>query len=106
MNVNTLSGNGNFLVGEYVHNSTNTAFGLCTFWDVSVGVIKITDLVGEFGPGMYIRGNTSNAFHITTTASDELVDPQEREMYDNKLIQVEATNYVDDTIEHNPFGRL
>jgi hypothetical protein len=45
MNVNTASGNGNYLVGEYVHNSTNTAFGLCTFWDVSVGVIKITDLV-------------------------------------------------------------
>jgi hypothetical protein len=106
MNVNTVSGNGNYLVGEYVHNPANTAFGLCTYWNVYDGVIKITDLVGTFSSGMYLVGNTSNAFHITTSSPDDLVDPQEREMYDNKLIQVEATNYVDDIIEINPFGRL
>jgi len=106
MNVNTASGNGNYLVGEFVHNSSNTAFGLCTYWDVDLGVIKITDLVGTFSSGMYIRGNTSNAFHITSSSADELADPQAREMYDNKVIQVEATDYVDDTIENNPFGRI
>jgi hypothetical protein len=27
-------------------------------------------------------------------------------MYDNKVIQVEATGYVDDIKEINPFGRI
>jgi hypothetical protein len=54
---------------------------------------------------MLLRGNTSNASYTTTSIPDPLKDNEIREMYDNKVIQVEA-DVIIDTSESNPFGRI
>jgi hypothetical protein len=67
--------------------------------------LKVTDNYGEFANNTLVRGNTSNASFTTTQTPDELIDPQEREMYDNKVIQTEANEIVD-LSESNPFGSI
>jgi len=103
MNRNT--GNGNFIKGESVHNTANTAYGTVASWDRPTGILKVTDNYGEFANNTLVRGNTSNASFTTTQTPDELIDPQEREMYDNKVIQTEANEIVD-LSESNPFGSI
>jgi hypothetical protein len=103
LNVNTETGNGNFTVGESVY--ANNASGTVTFWDRPQGLLKVTDILGTFTANVVITGNTSNATFRTTTAPDPLLDPQEREMYDNKIIQTEASVIMDFS-ETNPFGDI
>ena len=103
MNRNT--GNGNFIKGESVHNTANTAYGTVASWDRPTGILKVTDNYGEFANNTLVRGNTSNASYTTSQTPDELIDPQEREMYDNKVIQTEANEIVD-LSESNPFGSI
>jgi hypothetical protein len=105
LTVNTQTGNGNFIRGESVHNNANTVYGTVTYWDYSEGILKVTDLYGSFANNMLLRGNTSNASYTTTSIPDPLKDNQNREMYDNKVIQVEA-DVIIDTSESNPFGRI
>ena len=103
MNRNT--GNGNFIKGESVHNTANTAYGTVASWDRPTGILKVTDNYGEFANNTLVRGNTSNASYTTSQTPDELIDPQEREMYDNKVIQTEANEIIDFS-ESNPFGSI
>jgi hypothetical protein len=105
LTVNTQTGNGNFIRGESVHNNANTVYGTVTYWDYSEGILKVTDLYGSFANNMLLRGNTSNASYTTTNIPDPLKDNQNREMYDNKVIQVEADVIIDNS-ESNPFGRI
>lgn len=101
--VNTATGNGNFIVGESI--IANTAHGTVTSWDKSDGILKVTDITGTFANNVLVSGNTSNATYTTSTTPDPLLDPQEREMYDNKIIQTEA-NIIMDFSETNPFGDI
>ena len=93
----------NYIVGEKVSSNTHTASGTVTYWDRPSGTLKVTDLLGTFANNQLITGNTSGANFIITNSVDPLTDPQEREMYDNFVIQTEADNYVD-LSENNPFG--
>lgn len=97
------NGTGNYIVGETVTTGANS--GTVTYWDKSEGVLKITDLLGSFTTNNLVIGANSLASYRTTATPDELLDPQEREQYDNKIIQVEADNYLDFT-ESNPFGNI
>jgi len=99
------TGNGNFLKGESVHNTANTAYGTVAFWDAPSGILKVTDNYGTFANNTLVRGNTSNASYTTTTTPNELVNPQEREMYDNIVIQTEADGIINFS-ESNPFGDI
>lgn len=101
MTANTASNN--FVVGEHVSSNTGFASGTVTYWDRPSGTLKVTDLLGTFANNQLITGNTSHAHFVVNNAVDPLTDPQEREMYDNFVIQTEADNYVD-LSENNPFG--
>ena len=99
------SGFGNYIVGETVYNDTQQISGTVLSWIIESKEMKITDLVGTFANGMIVTGNTSGSIHTIGFSIDELVDPQEREMYDNKIIQTEGNNYLDFS-EDNPFGTI
>lgn len=101
MTANTASSN--YIVGEKVTANTAGASGTVTYWDRPTGTLKVTDLLGSFANSQLVTGNTSGANFVITDAVDPLTDPQEREMYDNFVIQTEADNYVD-LSENNPFG--
>lgn len=105
LTMNTATGNGNFIRGESVHNTANSAYGTVTNWDAPTGLLKVTDLYGTFANNTLVRGNTSNASYTTSQTPDELIDPQEREIYDNKVIQTEADEIIDFS-ESNPFGSI
>jgi hypothetical protein len=105
LTMNTATGNGNFIRGESVHNTSNSAYGTVTNWDRPTGILKVTDLYGDFANNTLVRGNTSNASYTTSQTPDELIDPQEREIYDNKVIQTEADEIIDFS-ESNPFGSI
>lgn len=105
LTVNTATGNGNFEIGESVHNSANSVYGTVTTWDKPTGILKVTDIYGTFANNMLLRGNTSNASYTTSASPDELKDNLEREEYDNKLIQTEANTIIDFS-ESNPFGSI
>ena len=99
------TGSGNYVVGEDVHDATYAAKGVVTSWNDSTKILKVTDLIGSFANNVTVTGNTSGAIHNTTSTPDELMDPQEREMYDNKIIQTEGNTYLD-LSETNPFGSI
>lgn len=105
LTLNGATGNGNFIRGESIHNTANTVYGTVTDWNANTNIIKVTDLYGTFANNMLLRGNTSNASYTTTATPDDLKDNEIREMYDNKVIQVEA-DVIIDTSESNPFGRI
>lgn len=94
----------NFVVGESVMaNGSSSVSGTVAYWDRPSLTLKVTDLLGVFANNHVVRGNTSNAVFSVSNAVDPLTDPQEREMYDNLVIQTEADGYVD-LSETNPFG--
>lgn len=103
LTVNTASGLGNYEQGESVTSGSNS--GTVTYWNKSEGTLKVTDLLGTFANGATIVGANSNASFTVVTTPDDLLDPQEREQYDNKIIQTEANNYLDFS-ESNPFGNI
>jgi hypothetical protein len=105
LQMNIVTGNGNFTKGESVHNTSNTVYGTVTYWDNPTGILKVTDIYGTFANNMLVRGNTSNASYTTSASPDELKDNLDREEYDNKLIQTEANTIIDFS-ESNPFGSI
>ena len=100
-----IDGNGNYIIGETVYDTTQLISGTVTAWDSKNKELKITDLLGSFANGTIVAGNTSAAAYTVGYDIDELTDPQEREMYDNKIIQTEGNNYLDFS-EDNPFGSI
>lgn len=94
----------NYIVGESVMaNGTSSTSGTVVYWDRPSGTLKLTDLLGTFSNNAVITGNTSGAIFTVSDAVDTLTDPQEREMYDNSIIEDEGENYLD-LSENNPFG--
>ena len=104
LNVSANVNSNNFIVGERVraNNSANNV-GTVVYWNRPDGVLKITDTLGTFANNSIMQGANSNATFTISSTPDTLLDPQSREMYDNKLIQTEATDFVD-LSEINPFG--
>ena len=103
LSLDTGTGSGNFIIGESI--VANNAQGTVTFWNKAEGVLKVTDIIGTFSNNVLVVGNTSNASYTTSTTPDPLLDPQEREMYDNKIIQTEADIIMSNS-ETNPFGSI
>jgi hypothetical protein len=104
LNVSANVSSNNYIVGERVQaNGSSMNSGTVVSWNRPTGVLKITDLLGSIANNATIIGANSGATFIVNTTPEELLDPQEREMYDNKAIQDEATDFVD-LSESNPFG--
>lgn len=103
LTMNTTTGTGNYIVGEKVTSGLNS--GTVTYWDKSVGTLRITDLLGSFSNNVTVVGVNSAASYVTTVTPDELLDNLDREIYDNKVIQMEAGNYLN-LSETNPFGDI
>jgi hypothetical protein len=104
LNVSANVNSNNFTVGERIQaNGSASNVGTVVYWNRPDGVLKITDLLGTFANNSRITGANSGATFIVNTSPDELTDPQIREMYDNKVIQTEAADFVD-LSEINPFG--
>lgn len=94
----------NFVVGESIMaNGSSSVSGTVAYWDRPSLTLKVTDLLGTFSNNNIVRGNTSNSVFVVSNAVNVQTDPQEREMYDNLVIQNEADSYVD-LSESNPFG--
>jgi hypothetical protein len=103
LNMDVLTGTGNYIKGEAVADGANS--GTVTYWNAVDGILKVTDLLGTFTNNATILGATSGAEYTIQNPPDDLLDPQEREMYDNKVIQTEADDYLDFS-ESNPFGDI
>lgn len=103
LSMNSNTGNGAYTQGETVTSGSNS--GTVTYWNKSEGILKVTDLLGDFANGATVTGANSNASYTIASTPDELLDPQDREQYDNKIIQTEANNYLD-LSESNPFGNI
>ena len=103
LSVDVPDGLGSFVKGETVTSGENS--GTVTYWNQAEGILKVTDIIGNFSNNTVLIGETSAAVYSLNAIPDTLADPQEREMYDNKGIQLEANNYLDFS-ESNPFGDI
>lgn len=103
LNMNLNSGMGNYIKGETVTAGSNS--GTVTYWNSVDGVLKVTDLLGTFANSSTVIGTVSGSSYSIQFSPDELVETQEREVYDNKVIQTEANDYLNFS-ESNPFGDI
>jgi len=104
LNVSANNNSNNYIIGERVKaNGSSSNSGTVVSWNRPSGILKITDLLGTIANNATITGANSSATFIVNTVPDELLDPQEREVYNNKSIQNEAIDFVD-LSESNPFG--
>lgn len=101
------SGSGDYQQNEIAYQGTvgsPSAFGTVQNWDNPTKTLKLTNMFGVFSSNVSIVGSESNATY-TINNFDELDNPQIRDAWDNKVIETESENYIDDS-ESNPFGIL
>ena len=73
-------------------------------WDKPSGILKVTNVAGEFTDNVSVIGATSNAEYYLASY-DPLKDSTRNEAYDNAYLFDTANNIIDFT-ESNPFGRI
>lgn len=100
--LNFTMGTGNYIEKEIVTQNTNS--GVVASWDAPNMILKITNIIGEFDQNTTVIGATSNA-QYSGGAYDGMLNIQEREMADNKILQVEANSIIS-IEESNPFGGI
>lgn len=97
--------NSNFYLGETVFQGTNIHFSSATAtavvreWDYNTSKIIVYNITGEFNPGQYVIGQTSNT--IYNLAGSE--DYNTYNLFDNKTVNTDAGEILDFS-EQNPFG--
>lgn len=100
----------NYIQRELVFQSPNgninqaTAQGIVSNWNAPDSILSITNIIGKFVEGHYVKGNTSGT-QITLSAYDPLDVPLTREVYDNNTVKGEAFQ-ITDFSEQNPFGEI
>lgn len=101
-----LTGNGNYQIGETVFQGTDisnaTFIATVSNWDGANNKIYLHDINGTVYSSNTLIGLTSNTRNQVTTI-DTMGDHVYYDIFDNKLIQDEANNYI--VIEANPFGK-
>jgi len=73
-------------------------------WDGSNSILSVYSVIGEFVANSNVIGQTSNS-EWTLTDYDSLEDGEEKRLYINQDVQVEANSFIV-TTETNPFGSL
>ena len=100
-----LTGSGNFNIGEVVYQGANLAFASATAkvsnWEPSNNKIQLFDIKGNFATSGQLVGTSSGTTRIVGSY-DALQDNVYYDLFDNKLIETEANNFI--VIQQNPFG--
>lgn len=81
-----------------------TVVAVVSGWVPSSNVLSVTNIAGEFIDGQKIIGSSSNAQYVLATF-DPLESPAVKEVYDNQIIQNDASGIIDFS-ESNPFGNI
>lgn len=101
-----LTGTGNYRLGETVYQGSNLSFATAVAkvsnWDPNAKIISLNTINGEIANNMPIKGVDSNVT-MTVVTNDRFGAPAYYDLFDNKVIETEATTYIDFT-EKNPFG--
>jgi hypothetical protein len=102
----TVTGNGNFSIGETVYQGANLAAATATAtvsnWDPVSGKLYLVNISGELDSNVAVTGvssNTQNEVIVIDTMGDFVY----YDSFDSKEIQDEANTFVD-LSEINPFG--
>jgi hypothetical protein len=102
----TVTGNGDFQIGETVYQGTSLANATMTAtvseWDNANNALYLVNIAGDLSSNGSLVGVTSNT-QYTVTIIDTLGDYVWYDQFDNKQIQEEANVFVD-LSETNPFG--
>ena len=110
IHLNTGAGSGNFLVQEYVFQSSDATYANATTiatvqsWTPSSNTLSVTNIAGVFTDGAYVYGATSGASY-NLVYFDPLNNPAIKEVYDNEVTQQQANNYVV-TTQKNALGSI
>lgn len=108
LEIEPTSGSGVYENKEIVYQGASlqlaTAKATMQFFNEQTNLVKVTNIVGEFLTGQTLYGDTSGA-EYTLISYDALDNPQIRESFDNKVIELESDVIIDNS-ETNPFGSL
>jgi hypothetical protein len=110
LSLNLGAGSGKYKTKEIVFQSPDstlenaTASATVQSFVPKSNILTVTNIAGEFVDNRTIIGEVSNAQYLLTTF-DPLVDNSYSEVYDNKLINTNATAIIDFS-ETNPFGNI
>ena len=100
------SGTGNYHQNETVYQGTGllaaTASARVRDWDPTTKILNVINMKGSFVAGNTLIGNESTASYAISS-KDELADIVIDDDSDNRVIQQEASTFVD-LSEINPFG--
>ena len=110
LDVNKIQGNYQF--DEIVYQSHDNTFAnayttaIVQNWtaNTTANTLTISNISGEFLDNYRIIGHTSNAISMLINY-DPMNTQVKNETYDNKIIDDEGTNYIDNSVS-NPFGSL
>lgn len=99
------TGSGNFNIGETVYQGANLAFATASAkvinWEPSNTTVFLGNVKGTFNNGSTITGDSSSTTRTLGTY-DPLEDNVYYDLFDNKVIENEANNFI--IIQQNPFG--
>lgn len=102
----TLSGSGNYNVGEIVYQGANlnyaTASAKVSNWNPTNNTIQLINVKGDFVAAGNLRGVTSNTLKTIST-TDTYGDYVYYDLFNNKDLQLQGNNFID-LSEINPFG--
>lgn len=102
----TLSGSGNYFIGETVYQGTTLASANASAkvgnWDPSNNIIYLVETKGTFANSSNLIGNTSLTSRSVATSNTQ-GDYVYYDFFDNRQIQSEANTFMDMS-EINPFG--
>jgi hypothetical protein len=109
LNVGTGNSN-NYTTGEIVFQSADNTYANATTaaivqnWSPINQMLTVSNIGGSFTDGQVIIGQSSNAQYLLVSY-DTLLDPANKENYDNHYIANSATSIIDFS-ETNPFGSI
>lgn len=99
------TGSGNFNIGETVYQGANLEFSTASAkvvdWEPANNAVYLGNVKGSFNNGSTLVG-TSSGTTRTVGTYDALQDNVYYDLFDNKLIENEANNFI--VIQQNPFG--
>lgn len=101
------AGSGNYHQDEIVYQgsslATANAVGTVKEWSIADKTLELHNIRGEFTANVSVIGSQSNTSYSMTIV-DDLGDFSDYDVYDNRIIQNEAEEFIDFS-EINPFGR-
>jgi hypothetical protein len=104
-NINLGVGSGVFLEKEEVYQgaslATATAKAIVVTYNIPPNTVRVRDIVGEFVPGVAIKGDTSAANYLVAVADEQ--DILNNASANNKPLNTEANTFTDFS-EDNPFA--